>query len=47
MTKTILIIVISVSIFGLITFVFVRNALRRKIDQLVKEEEKRKSDNLN
>ena len=47
MTKTILIIIISVSIFGLITFVFVRNALRRKIDQLVKEEEKRKSDNLN
>ena len=40
MTKTILIIVISVTIFGLIVFVVVKNALRRKIDQLVEEEEK-------
>ena len=37
MIKTILIIIISVSIFGLIVFVMVRNALKRKIDQLVKE----------
>ncbi len=43
MTKTILIIIVSVSIFGLILFVLVKNALKRKIDQLVKEEEK--SDN--
>ena len=44
MIKTILIIIISVSIFGLIVFVLIRNALKRKIDQLVEEEEK--SDNF-
>ena len=44
MIKTILIIIISVAIFGLIVFVFVRNALKRKIDQLVEEE--KKSDNF-
>jgi preprotein translocase subunit SecG len=44
MIKTILIIIISVSIFGLIVFVLVRNALKRKIDQLVEEE--KKSDNF-
>ena len=40
MTKIILIIIISVTIFGLIVFVLVRNALKSKIDQLVKEEKK-------
>ena len=40
MTKTILIILISVAIFGLIIFILVRNALKRKIDQLVEEEKK-------
>ena len=40
MTKTILIIIISVAIFGLVIFVIVRNALKRKIDQLVEEEKK-------
>ena len=45
MIKTILIIVISVAIFGLIIFVLVKNALKRKIDQLVKDE--KKSDNFN
>ena len=40
MIKTILIIVISVAIFGLLVFVLVRNALKRKIDQLVEEEKK-------
>jgi|TARA_B100001540_G_C15517959_1_gene511148 low affinity Fe/Cu permease len=44
MIKTILIIIVSVAIFGLIVFVLVRNALRRKIDQLVEEE--KKSNNL-
>ena len=38
MTKTILIIIISVAIFGLVVFVLVRNALKRKIDRLVEEE---------
>mgnify|MGYP001225911731 CR=1 FL=1 len=46
MIKTILIIIISVAIFGLVVFVLVRNAMKRKIDQLV-EEEKNKSDDFN
>tara|TARA_B100001121_G_C18543436_1_gene551854 strand:+ start:463 stop:600 length:138 start_codon:yes stop_codon:yes gene_type:complete len=41
MIKTILIIIISVSIFGLLIFVFVKNILKRKIDQLVKEQKKK------
>ena len=45
MIKTILIIIISVAIFGLLIFVLVKNALKRKIDQLVKE--KKKSDDFN
>ena len=45
MIKTILIIIVSVAIFGLVVFVLVRNALKRKIDILV-DEEKKKSDNL-
>ncbi len=44
MIKTILIIIISVAIFGLIIFVLVRNMLKRKIDQLVEDE--KKSDNF-
>tara|TARA_B100001540_G_C15349511_1_gene436203 strand:- start:292 stop:429 length:138 start_codon:yes stop_codon:yes gene_type:complete len=40
MTKIILIIIISVAIFGLIVFVLVKNALKRKIDQLVEEDKK-------
>ena len=40
MIKTILIIIISVAIFGLIIFVLVKNALKRKIDQLVEDEKK-------
>ncbi len=44
MIKTILIIVISVSIFGLLIFVFVRNALKKKIDALVEEERKKSND---
>ncbi len=46
MTKTILIIIVSVSIFGLLLFVFVRNIMQRKIDQLVEEEKNKKSDNF-
>tara|TARA_B100002051_G_scaffold188684_1_gene178735 strand:- start:474 stop:617 length:144 start_codon:yes stop_codon:yes gene_type:complete len=46
MIKTILIIILSVSFFGILLFILVRNALKRKIDFLVKEEKKRKSDNL-
>ncbi len=40
--RIILIIVICVSIFGLIVFVFVRNYLKNKIDYLIKEEKNKK-----
>ena len=40
--RIILIIVVSVSIFGLLVFVFVKNYLRNKINQLVKEEKDKK-----
>ena len=36
--RIILIIIISVSIFGLLVFVFVKNYIRNKINQLIKEE---------
>ena len=43
--RIILIIIVSVSIFGLIVFVFVKNYIRNKIDRLIEEkEEKNKSD---
>ena len=38
--RIILIIIVSVSIFGLLVFVFVRNSIKRKIDLLVEEEKK-------
>ena len=47
MIKTILIIVFSVTFFGVLFFILVRNALKRKIDLLVEEEKKKKSDKLN
>tara|TARA_B110001452_G_scaffold239474_1_gene220527 strand:+ start:1255 stop:1398 length:144 start_codon:yes stop_codon:yes gene_type:complete len=47
MIKTILIILVSVTLFGVLFFILVRNALKRKLDILVEEEEKRKSDNIN
>ena len=40
--RVILIIIISVSIFGLLVFVFVRNYIKNKIDILVKKEKKNK-----
>ena len=46
MIKTILIIVLSVTFFGVLFYILVRNALRRKLDILVEEEKKRNSDNL-
>ena len=39
--KIILIIIVSVSIFGLLIFVFVRNYIKNKIDLLVKEKNKK------
>ncbi len=41
MIKTISIIIISVTLFGILFFIIVRNALKRKIDQLVEEEKRR------
>ena len=39
--RIIMIIIVSVSIFGLIVFVFVKNYIRNKINRLVKEEKKK------
>jgi len=44
MIKTILIIVISVTIFGVIFFIIVRNSLKRRLDMLIEE---KKNDELN
>ncbi len=40
--RIILIIIISVSIFGLLVFVFVKNYIKNKIDFLVKKNKKNK-----
>ncbi len=40
--RIILIIIVSVSIFGLLVFVFVKNYIRKKINQLIKEEKNKK-----
>ena len=40
--RIILKIIVSVSIFGLLVFVFVKNYIRNKINQLVKEEKDKK-----
>ena len=39
--RIILIIIVSVSIFGLLVFIFVRNYIKNKIDFLVKEKNKK------
>ena len=39
--RIILIIIVSVSIFGLIVFVFVKNFLKNKIKYLVEQEKKK------
>ena len=41
-TRIILIIIVSVSIFGLLVFVFVKNYLRNKINNLVKDSSDKK-----
>ena len=40
--RIILIIIVSVSIFGLLVFVFVRNYIKNKINRLVEEEKENK-----
>ena len=39
--RIILIIIVSVTIFGLLVFVFVRNYLKSKIDYFVEQEKKK------
>ena len=47
MFKTILAIIISVTFFGVLFFIIVRNLLKSKLDYLVEEEKKKKkSSNL-
>ncbi len=41
--RIILIIIVSVSIFGLLVFIYVKNYIRNKINQLVEDEKKKKS----
>ena len=41
MIKTILIIVLTVTFFGVLFFILVRNALRKKLDALVEAEKKK------
>tara|TARA_Y100000992_G_C21111435_1_gene417510 strand:- start:543 stop:686 length:144 start_codon:yes stop_codon:yes gene_type:complete len=41
--RIILIIIVSVSIFGLLVFVFVKNYIKTKIENLVKREKNKKS----
>jgi Flp pilus assembly protein CpaB len=40
--RIVLIIIVSVSIFGLLVFVFVKNVIRNRIKSLVEEEEEEK-----
>ena len=40
--RIVLIIIVSVSIFGLLVFVYVKNYIRNKITQLVNEEKDKK-----
>ena len=39
--RIILIIIVSVSIFGLLVFVFVKNYIRNKINRLIENEDKK------
>ena len=46
MLKTILAIIISVTFLGVLFFIIVRNLLKRKLDQLIEDEKKRKLNDL-
>tara|TARA_E500000178_G_scaffold192827_1_gene190798 strand:- start:668 stop:820 length:153 start_codon:yes stop_codon:yes gene_type:complete len=45
--RIILIIIVSVSIFGLLIFVFVKNYIRNKINHLILDEKNRKNKKIN
>ena len=47
MLKTIAIIILSVTFFGVLFFIFVKNLLKKKLEDLVKNEKNKKSNNLN
>ena len=46
MFKTILAIIISVTFFGVLFFIVVRNLLKRKLDQLLEDEKQKKLNDL-
>jgi len=46
MLKTILIILVSVTLFGWFLIIIVRNFLKKKLDILVEQEKKDKLDNI-
>ena len=46
MLKTISIIILSVTFFGVLFFILVKNSLKRKLEDLVKNEKNKKSNNF-
>ncbi len=46
MLKTILIIILSVTFFGVLFFIFVKNSLKKKLEDLVKNEKNKNSNNF-
>ncbi len=44
MIKTILIIIISVALFGITFFIIVRNMLKKKLNQLLEDEKNKSND---
>jgi len=46
MLKTISIIILSVTFFGVLFFILVKNSLKRKLENLVKNEKSKNSNNL-
>ena len=46
MLKIILAIIISVTFFGVLFFIIVRNLLKKKLDQLIEDENKKKLNDL-
>ncbi len=47
MLKTISIIILSVTFFGVLFFILVKNSLKKKLEDLVKDEKNKNSDNFN
>ena len=46
MFKTVSIIILSVTFFGVLFFILVRNSLKKKLDDLVKDEKNKNSNDL-